>query len=252
VTINSIQLSIDTTRTSFLSSKSSLETLHLAYDNAKQALDIKKNPYTTEDIQTQEAVVDQAKASVDSYASSYNKTILRAPFEGKITKIVPEIGDIVNANSTVISLIGGDTYQIETNVAESDIAKVKEGNTAKVTLDAYSSDIFFTATVVQVDLSATEIEGVATYKTILKFDKEDPRIMPGMTANIDILSNKKENVIFVPSRSIITKNGKKFVKIVINEKNKTKETNILTGIKGSDGRTEVISGLSVGDKIISN
>jgi multidrug efflux pump subunit AcrA (membrane-fusion protein) len=72
-----------------------------------------------------------------------------------------------------------------------------------------------------------------------------------MTANVDILSNKKENVIYVPSRAIITKNGKKFVQLVINEKNKTKETNITTGIRGSDGRTEVISGLSIGNKIIS-
>jgi multidrug efflux pump subunit AcrA (membrane-fusion protein) len=93
---------------------------------------------------------------------------------------------------------------------------------------------------------------VASYKTILKFNKEDSRIMPGMTANIDILSNKKENVIYVPSRAIITKNGKKFVKLVINDKNQTKEINIAVGIRGSDGRTEVISGLKVGDKIISN
>ena len=250
-TIDSAQASIESTKNTFLTAKSSLETLQLAYDNAKQSLEIKKNPYTTGDIQTQEALVAQAQSSVDSYASAYNKTILKAPFAGKITKIIPEIGDIVLANATVISLIGGDTYQIEVSVAESDISKVKVGNTAKITLDAYSSDIFFTATVIQVDLSATEIDGVATYKTILKLDKEDPRILPGMTANVDILSNKKENVLFVPSRAIITKNGKKFVNLIINEKNKTNETNITTGIRGSDGRTEVISGLTVGDKIIS-
>jgi len=215
-----------------------------------QNLEIKKHPYTEEDINTQKALVDQAKASADNYAALYNKTIIYAPFDSKVTKIVPEVGDIINANSTVISLIGGDTYQIETYVAESDIAKIKVNNTARITLDAYSNDVAFSAIVVQIDLSASNIDGVASYKTILKFNKEDQRIMPGMTANIDIMSSKKENIVYVPSRAIITKNGKKFVKLNIN--NKIQETNITTGIRGSDGRTEVLSGLKVGDKIIMN
>jgi RND family efflux transporter MFP subunit len=251
-TVDAAKTSIESTRSALLASKSSLDTLNLAYNNASQNLEIKKNPYTQEDIDTQKALVDQAQANVDSYAAAYNKTVLYAPFASKVTKIVPEVGNIINANSTVISLIGGDTYQIETNVAESDIAKIKINNIAKITLDAYSSDLIFDATVVQIDLSATNIEGVASYKTILKFNKEDPRIMPGMTANIDIVANRKENVVYVPSRAIITKNGKKFVKLIINNKNKTIETNIITGIRGSDGRTEIISGLKVGDKILVN
>jgi RND family efflux transporter MFP subunit len=251
-TIDSVKTSIETTRASLLSGKSSLDTLDLAFNNASQNLETKKHPYTNEDIDTQKAIVDQAKANVDNYLSLYNKTLIYAPFDSKVTKIVPEVGNIINANSTVISLIGGDTYQIETYVAESDIAKIKINNSAKVTLDAYSSDIIFAAKVLQIDLSATDIEGVASYKTILKFDKEDQRIMPGMTANIDIVSNKKENVIYVPSRAIITKNGKKFVKLIIDNKNKVQETNVVAGIRGSDGRTEIISGLQVGDKIIMN
>ncbi len=251
-TIDVAKTSIETTRSSLLSSLSSLDTLNLAYSNTLQNLELKKNPYTQEDIDTQKALVDQAQANVDGYLSAYNKTILYSPFDAKVTKIIPEVGNIVNANFTVISLIGGDTYQIETNVAESDIAKIKVDNIAKITLDAYSSDLIFDASVVQIDLSATNIEGVASYKTILKFNQEDPRIMPGMTANIDIIANKKENVIYIPSRAIITKNGKKFVKLVVNNKNKTIETNIITGIRGSDGRTEIISGLKVGDKILVN
>lgn len=249
--IDATKASIESTKNSFFSSKSSLDTLQLTYNNALQNLEIKKNPYTQEDIKTQEAIVAQAKANLDSYIANYNKTILKAPFDSKVTKVVPEVGDIITANATVVSLIGGDTYQIDTNITESDIAKVKIGDTAKVTLDAYSSDIFFVATVVQIDLSATQIDGVSTYKTILKLDKEDPRILPGMTANVDILSNKKENVLYIPSRAIITKNGKKFVKLIINQKNATIETNIITGIRGSDGRTEVLQGLKQGDKIMT-
>lgn len=245
----SAQTSIETLRSSFLQSKSSLDSLVIAYNNAKQNLEIKKNPYTQEDILTQEAIVDQSQASVNSALANYNKTILRAPFSGKITKVVPEIGDIISANQPIISLIGDDNYQIKVNISESDIAKVKINNTAKVTLDAYSYDTVFLAKVIHIDLSATINDGVARYSSIIKFNEKDDRIMPGMTANIDVLTSEKKNVITVPNRAIITKDNKKFVKVL-----KGKEsvlTNIITGIRGSDGNTEVISGLKVGDQIVS-
>jgi HlyD family secretion protein len=232
-----------------LQSKSSLDSLIIAYNNAKQNLEIKKKPYTQEDILTQEAIVDQNKASVNSALANYNKTILRAPFSGKITKVVPEIGDIISANQPAISLIGDDNYQIKVNISESDIAKVKINNTAKVTLDAYSYDTVFLAKVVHIDLSATITDGVARYSSIIKFNKKDDRIMPGMTANIDVLTSEKKNVITVPNRAIISKDNKKFVKVL--KDNETILTNIITGIRGSDGNTEVISGLKVGDQIVS-
>jgi HlyD family secretion protein len=232
-----------------LQNKSSLDTLTLAYNTAKQNLEVKKNPYTIEDIMTQEAVVLQAQASADSALASYSKTILKAPFAGKITKIIPGVGDIINMNSPVISIIGDDNYQIEVNVSESDIAKIKVDNIAKVTLDAYSNDIVFPAKIVQIDLSASNIDGVANYRSIIKFINKDYRIMPGMTANIDVLALKKDNVVLIPSRAITTKNGKKFVKVVKGKS--TTVTNIATGIRGSDGNTEIISGVKVGDQIIS-
>ncbi len=244
-----IQTSIETVRNTFLQNKSSLDTLTLAYNSAKQNLDIKKNPYTIDDIMTQEAIVAQSQASADSALANYNKTILKAPFAGKITKIIPGLGDIISPNSPVISLIGDDTYQIEVNISEADIAKIKVGNTAKVNLDAYSSDIIFPASIVQVDLSASIIDGVANYHSIVKFNNKDPRIMPGMTANIDVLALKKDNVILVPSRAVTTKDGKKFIKVVKGKENVL--TNVITGIRGSNGNTEILSGVKVGDKIVS-
>ncbi|MDD3156357.1 MAG: efflux RND transporter periplasmic adaptor subunit [Candidatus Pacebacteria bacterium] len=221
----------------------------ISYNSAKQNLEIKKNPYTPDDILTQEAIVAQSQASVNNALANYNKTILRAPFSGKITKVIPEIGDIVSANKPVISLIGDDNYQIKVNISESDIAKVKINNTAKVTLDAYSYDTVFLAKVVHIDLSATITDGVARYSSIIKFNEKDDRIMPGMTANIDVLTSEKKDVISVPNRAIISKDNKKFIK-VLNGK-EVVLTNIITGMRGSDGNTEVISGLKVGDQIVS-
>lgn len=215
------------------------------------ALDLAGN--TAEDIAAQEAQVAQAEANVQYYESQLAKTILRAPFSGTITKINPVSGDVVSANTPVVSLIGAGKFEIEAYIAESDIAKIKIGNTASVTLDAYGKGVIFTARVSKIDLSETILDGVATYKTTLQFDAEDERVLPGLTANVDILSAQKENVLFVPTRDIATNDSKKTVKLLRDpKKGTTEDREIETGIRGSDGNTEVTSGLKEGDIILSD
>lgn len=203
-----------------------------------------------EQIAAQQAKVEQAKANVAYYQSQLNKTILSAPFSGTVTRVVPDPGDIVNANDPVVSLIGGGAFEIDANIAESDIAKLKVGDEASVTMDAYGPDIIFTAKVVRIDLSSTIIDGVATYKTTLRFDKEDSRILAGLTANLNILSDKKDNVLYIPSRDIISEDDQKFVNVLVDPaKNTIQKIQITTGLRGSEGMTEVISGLNEGEKV---
>jgi len=221
----------------------------LTVQNYEEQLALKKAGATEEQIKAQEAQVEQAKASVLYYQALLEKYILKAPFDAKVTKIDVNEGDIVSANSPLISLIGQGQLQIEVYIPESDIAEIKIGQPANTTLDAYGSEVIFSAHIAQIDLSATILEGVATYKTILQFDNKDDRILPGLTANVEILVAKKDNVLYLPSRYIITKNDKKYVKLVVKEQNSAVETEIQTGLRGSDGRTEIISGLKEGDKV---
>ena len=69
-----------------------------------------------------------------------------------------------------------------------------------------------------------------------------------MTANINILTAYREDVVSVPQRAIITKNGDKIVRIL--EEEKIKEVKVKVGLRGSDGNTEIISGVNEGDKVI--
>lgn len=205
-----------------------------------------------QDIVYQESQVDIVRANLAYYQSQLNKSIIAAPFDGIVTKIVPEVGDIVLANVPVVSFIGTGNFQIEANIAESDIAKVKIGNQAKVTLDAYGSDVVFNANIIALDLSATVLEGVATYKTTLQFVQEDSRILPGLTANVDILSAQKDNVLFAPTRNIIGKDNKKYLRVITDLKNmKTEDVEVKVGLVGSDGRTEILSGVSEGELIVA-
>lgn len=256
-TLSTYRANLSTARTNLNTAGTSVTTQQQTIANQILNVERVQNEYnltllgaTSEQAASQRAQVAQAQAQVDYYASQIEKTILRAPFGGIVTKLSYKKGEIVSANIPVVSLTGKGAYQIETYIAESDIAKVKEGNMARVTLDAYGSNVTFEAIVTNIDLSETILEGVATYKAILQFTQDDERILPGLTANVDIMSDRKENVLYLPTRNIISKNGKTTV-YVSGAKEEKQEVEIEVGLRGSDGRTEIISGLNQGDVIIA-
>lgn len=220
---------------------------------AENELVLKKAGFVPEQISAQEAQVEYAKASVENYKAMISKTILYSPISGVITKQDAKAGEFASTQTILISIISVKNFQVETNVPEADIAKIKINDTARITLDAYGDEVIFTAKVIKIDPAETVIEGVSTYKTTLEFEKEDNKIKSGMTANIDILADKKENVIFIPQRAVIEKDGKKIVRMVeaLDSGEAIKEVEVKTGLRGSDGSIEIIEGIKEGDKVIT-
>jgi len=202
----------------------------------------------TEQITAQEALVEDAEASVRNSRAKIAKTIIRSPIKGIVTKQDAKVGEIVSASAVIVSVISEANFEIEANIPEADIAKIKIGDAAKVTLDAYGSDVVFEAGVMNIEPAETIIEGIATYKTTLQFFEDDTRIKSGLTANIDILAGKKENVITIPLRSVITKNGDSIVRIL--KDRMIEEVRVETGLRGSYGNVEVIEGVNEGDEVI--
>ena len=219
-------------------------TLALEKDN----LNIKKAGSSSEQINAQKASVSAARANIQNLQAQYSKDLIISPIKGIVTKVAIEKGEIVTANDPVITLISELKYEIEANIPEVDISSVAIGNMTKVTLDAYGSSERFDAVVSFIDPAETIIEGVATYKTKFNFVEEDERIRSGMTANIDIVNKTKENVISIPQRAVITRNGGKYVRILQEEV--IIEVVVETGIRGVDGNIEITSGIEEGQKVI--
>jgi HlyD family secretion protein len=197
-----------------------------------------------------QANVAASAAAIKTNLAKLAKTVLRAPFTGSIAKREVEVGEIVTTKDPAITLISAGAYEIEAFIPEVDIARVKIGNNAVITLDAYTDRDIFTATVTAIDPTETIIEGVSTYKTTLKLSEQDNRIRPGMTANIDILTDRREGVLQVPQRAIIQKNGETFVRIP-DGIDAYKLIPVVVGLIGSDGDIEIIDGLSEATRVIT-
>lgn len=221
------------------------------------------------DIDIAKSQLEHAKASVALVRAQLSKYKLLAPFSGIATNVDIKPGHIVSPNVTIFSLISNSKFQIEANISEADIAKISIGDQARVSLDAYGRDQIFNARVVDIDPGGRVIDSVAVYKVTFEFESDDDRILSGLTADIDIVANEKQDVIFAPSRDVISKEGKKYVKIRIAPEStderfanlsvvaklgeyKVVEVPIEIGLRGSDGRTEIISGLREGDIIVSD
>ncbi len=205
---------------------------------------------------SRDTLVEKARVDYEIALTNLGKTILRAPVNGIITQINYKRGEILGSfsmtegkSSSFGKMLSKDLL-LQADVPESDIAKIKLGQTAKVTFDAFDSEEYFQAKVVEIEPAATIIQGVVYYRIKLKLDSVDSRIKPGMSVDIDIQINQKDNVLLIPSVAIKRQNEKNWVEI-LEKDNKIISVEVETGIKGDEGLIEIISDkLREGDQVV--
>ena len=246
--IEAIKLQKASNQKDIESAENEVQTAQNSLALAERELALKKAGATEEEIEAQKARVESAKANLEYLKTQLEKTEIFSPISGIVSSVEIEEGETVSAYQPVIIILSKTNFKIEANIPETDITKVKIGDQAKITLDALGEEVVFGAKVIKIDPAAKIIEGVPTYKTTLEFEGESEEIKPGMTVNITILTAKKENVLAIPWRALISKDNKKFVKVFKNGRLELKE--VETGLRGSDGRVEIIKGLKEGEEVV--
>ena len=241
--INTAQSSLDTSQNAVATAEGNLKS---AQDKLAQ---IKASP-REEDVALYQAQLDQAIASLRRIEENLAKTKLSAPCEGVDTNIIKEKGETVRSmvSDPVLTLICSGPFQIEVDIPEVDIGKVNLQDPVEISLDAFPEETFL-GKIIKIDPAETIIQGVVYYKVTIAFDKQDQRIKSGMTGDVDIITESKENVLIIPQRAVLTENGKKIIRVLNGEE--IEEVEVRTGIRGSKGEIEILSGLKEGDKIIT-
>ena len=199
------------------------------------------------------AQVAQAQALVAVNQAQVEKKLLRAPHDGLITAVEARQGEIVSANTVLLTLISDQAFEIKANVPEADIAKLATGQTATVTLDAYGDEVTFLATIAAINPAETVIEDVPTYEVTLQFSETDGRIRSGLTADAEIITARRDRAIAVPLRAVQQRDGQRFVRTLEQSNNNPpaiREVAIRTGLRGSDGNVEIVSGLRGGERVV--
>lgn len=223
---------------------STFEALKVAEANLSKV----KAPANIYDVDLANSQVKQAEAGLALLQNQIEDTNLRAPIDGIITKVNFKEGEQIGPSNTIITLLGTANFEVEVLISETDIAKINKNDKAEITLDALGEAVKFQGIVASIEPAETIISDVIYYKTKINFlDKNKlKKIKHGMTANITITTEKKENVLSALSRAIVEKNGadqdgrKKYLRILKGEE--VIEIPIETGLRGDGGYIEILAG----------
>lgn len=246
--ISTARATINTTVSAVLTAEEKARATLSAVSLAEKELALKKAGATTEQISSQEAKIRQSQARIARLRVLLDKMILRTPIDGVVTRQDAKVGGGVSAQTVVVSIITENSLEIEANIPEVDLGRVRIGNGVVITVDAFPGETF-SGTVSYIDPAETVIDGVVNYKSKITFKNPDPRLKSGLTANLEIQSLKKDNVILLPQLAILETDTGTFVRKL--ENGVVKDVSVVLGARDRAGSVEIVSGVSEGDKVIN-
>ena len=147
----------------------------------------------------------QREATLDSARIDLDRTYIRSPIDGVVIDKIVEVGQTVAASLQAPKLFtiaqDLDHVQIEAQVDEADIGQVTSDNPVSFTVDAYP-DVTFEGTVEQIRLAPIALQNVVTYTVVIAADNPLGRLLPGMTANVEIVTGEHPDVVVVPNDAL--------------------------------------------------
>jgi HlyD family secretion protein len=250
-------------------SKAGLDIAQSKLNNARNAVQV-----AIAQTQSGDAQIRQGQAELSSSRLQLSRTVIVAPASGVIINKLVEPGTTVAANFQTPNLfeIAADTtkMQVEASVDEADIGQIDEGQDVTFTVDSYPDDVF-KAKVRQVRKAPVETQNIVSYLVIIDVDNLDGKLLPGMTANVEIITGSKTNVLRVPTNALrfsprpsdLPEQKKAKEPSAPAREEKPKPTLYITsadpyrptkkqveiGLQGDD-YTEIVSGISPGNKIL--
>ncbi|MFN8360998.1 MAG: efflux RND transporter periplasmic adaptor subunit [Candidatus Kapaibacterium sp.] len=258
-------------------SKANLQNASAELEDAKLNLERQRRlsqsgATTSFDLTNSEARVKRAEAAVASAQASIKvsdaniraaqvqveNTVIRAPFDGTVLnknanvgEVITSLGGAVGSRGAVVTIADMTSLEVEADVSESNIERIKPAMQCEITLDAFP-DKRYRGEVSKIIPTADRAK--ATVLTKIKFTDRDARVLPEMSAKVmflkDNTSTESESAppkLTIPAASVVSKNGKKVVFVMKNDV--VQEVPVQVG-ETLGGALEILSGLTAGDKVI--
>jgi multidrug efflux pump subunit AcrA (membrane-fusion protein) len=223
-------------------------------------------------VETDQAQVEQAQATVDTDQTALDATSLTAPADGTVGAINFSVGQTVSAGTTTsgtgsssstssatgtgssssssstafLTLTNLTDLQVVADIDEADASKVTVGAPATVTLDAITGKEF-AAHVIEVSSTSITSSNVVEYPVTFQIDTVDSEIKPGMTASVSVVTDKVDDALNVESAAVRTSGTTSYV-LVEQPNGTTKQVDVVVGTKG-DTTTQIIGNVKAGDVV---
>jgi len=198
------------------------------------------------DLPAQENKVLQAEQTLSKTKENLANCYIYAPFDGIAAKVSVKLGDSISSGTAIATFITKQQIA-EITLNEVDVAKIKLGQKATLTFDAVS-DLTLTGEVTEIETLGTVSQGVVSYAVKITFDTQDERVKPGMSVSSAIITDSKNDVLFVPNSAVKQQGDSNYVQIMIN--GVPQNRNVEIGLS-NDTNSEILSGLKEGDQVVT-
>jgi HlyD family secretion protein len=206
-----------------------------------------ENP-SDEDLIIAQVAVDQARASLELAQLQLEGATVVAPLAGTVAFAGAEANEQVAPGAPMVTLIDPSSFHVDVSIDEIDIGQVEVGQEARITLDAFPDEELQGSVECLAPAASMEL-GTVTYLVTVSFDPTTIRLRSGMTANVTIVTQQKEDVLLVPNRAISVDRdtGLLYVEKPVNGELVREEIEI--GLQ-DESYTEVLRGLEEGDEVV--
>ena len=218
-------------------------------------------------VRAQERAIEQARFAYQRALEDLERTTIRSPMDGVVISRRVEVGETAIMGTTnfpgSVLMVIGDLSELvaEVEIPERDVVHVALGQEAQVKVDAIFGEVF-PGKVVEIASSGTKLGDVVKFKVKVALDRADPRLKPEMTAKVEIVTRKAENVVAVPLQAVQTrfldeagkevfgKTTPREVQVVyLLQASKARMREVKTGVQ-DELYAEILAGLSGGEKVI--
>jgi len=196
-------------------------------------------------IATAQTNVDNAATAVQTAQANLDAATLTAPSSGVVASIASAVGE--NAASPLLVLANTSALVLRGTAGEADVAKLKLGLVANVTVDAVGSGTRMTGRITSLDPVATIQQGVPVYGVDVTIDLPNASVKPGMTGTANVIIASRQGVLVVPNLAIRSTSGRRYVQVL--KDGEAVDTDVTFGI-ANDTVTEVTNGLAEGDLVV--
>jgi multidrug efflux pump subunit AcrA (membrane-fusion protein) len=236
---------------------------------------VKTAPPQPGDLAAAKASVLQAQIALAQARKALRETTLRAPIAGVVATVDGSVGDTVSggsgsgssassnssssssaaasggsgsdsSGSSLITITGNDKLQVVAGFSEGDAASIRVGQPATATISALPG-VVLGAKVIAIDSTATTVSNVVTYNVTFALTGTSPKLKPGMTADVEVITAERDNALHVPTTAV-TGSGSN-ARVTVLRTGQQVSTPVVAGLKGDDA-TEITSGLRAGDTVV--
>lgn len=205
-----------------------------------------------EDVERAKARIEEIEASLRTVERRIEKAEIRSPLSGIVLAVNVEEGDFVPSGTSAsggtrpVVVADLSTMKVDVPVNEVDIPRIKVGQKARITLDAFPGKTF-EGEVVSIAYQGKTTENVVTYDTTVHLPNPENLLRAGMTANVEIVVEEKENALLIPISAVEEKGDKAFV-FVKNAEGQPERREVTLGVR-SDTFVEVVDGVQEGEEV---